>query len=145
MAEFSVFDFETTLVLMWHERISLEGVRRCIRTAENMKGRTPICFLTVIGKDTPIDTPREARKELARFLKNWEEQISAAAIAYEATGFKATALRSIVTAINLTARTTFPNKVFQSLDEAAAWLMLTSKGTPEAAQRLVKACRKAAG
>ncbi len=48
--------------------------------------------------------------------------IAAAAVVLEVTGFQATVIRSVVTAINLASGSSFPNKVFASLSPACVWL-----------------------
>jgi hypothetical protein len=55
-------------------------------------------------------------------LTDFGNNIGAAAIAYEADGFKATIVRSVITAINLASSTRFPNRVFAGADQAIDWL-----------------------
>jgi len=62
------------------------------------------------------------RRELARVLKVYGPDIGAAAIVYEGLGFKATIVRSVVTAIALTSHNQFPYRVFAGVDPAMQWL-----------------------
>jgi hypothetical protein len=139
MSDFSVFEFENNLILWWHKRMTTEGVEECVRLGERMMARGKIGFLTLIDPGVDLNAPSDGRRAMASFLSRNEQRIAAAAVAYEASGFKATAVRSIITAVNLASRSSFPNKVFSDTTEAMEWLA-ESTGTPgPAADRLKRA------
>jgi hypothetical protein len=65
----------------------------------------------------------EVRGGFARVMARFTHEICGSAIVYEGTGFKATAVRSVVTAINLASAASHPNKVFGDVSAAFGWLM----------------------
>jgi hypothetical protein len=79
-------------------------------------------FLTILERDTDIRPSAAARQAVAQVLTDYGADIAGAAIAYEADGFKATIVRSVITAINLASSTRFPNRVFAGSDQAIDWL-----------------------
>ncbi len=80
-------------------------------------------FAMLIVVDSDMESPdARLRSELARVLKQYEPATDCAAYVIEGTGFKAAALRSLVTAIMVIARVKLPTKVFSTVSEAAHWM-----------------------
>lgn len=124
-SHFSTLSVGPCAVLIWHERISLEGVESIARVFAKLGEARPdtgFGFLTIIENDADVSTPAEVRNAMSKALSDHDRWLRAAAIAYEADGFKATIIRSVVTAINLLSGTRFPNRVFRSNREAFHWL-----------------------
>ena len=142
MAVYSVFEFEKTLVLWWHTAMPVEGVNECVALGERMMLRGKVSFLTLIDAGVDLKAPPEARRGIADFLARNDKRIAAAAIVYGAAGFKASALRSIITAINLASRATFPSKVFAETEQGLNWLGEQTGMPPLSAQRLLHACKQ---
>ena len=67
------------------------------------------------------------------FVKRFSPRFTAAAIVYEKTGFHATAVRSVVTAINFASRASHPNQVFSDLREGVSWVAKVTPGEPTTA------------
>lgn len=63
-----------------------------------------------------------ARNALAAQGRKWAKETAAVAVVIEHTGFFGSAMRSVVTGIQLLAKAEFPIRVFASLQEAADWL-----------------------
>lgn len=113
------------VLLVWRTRVVPRGVRwlaRALSECAKAGPGTRCLFHTVILPDCQLTTSTEVRDELADLLKRREHQISAAAITYEAEGFRGTLARSIITAINLASGSRFPARVFSTLPDAADWL-----------------------
>lgn len=68
-----------------------------------------------------MPTP-QARTELANFLADSGMNIHYSALVYEGSGFRAAAVRSVVTGLSMIASQAFPHKVFASTSEGAAWM-----------------------
>jgi hypothetical protein len=64
----------------------------------------------------------ETRSRLTAVVKRYSKQISGAALVCEGTGFRATAIRSVITAVHFASRAEHPLKVFDSLRPALSWL-----------------------
>jgi hypothetical protein len=143
---FSAFPHGRLAVLIWHEQIVEEAVPVLAEVFERIRaahGEAGFGFLTIIEKDTDIHTPAAVREGLSQLLLTWSPWLRAAAIAYEATGFRATIVRSAITAINIASRARFPNRVFQRLDAALSWLgEYVGALEPQLAERLQRTLRE---
>ena len=77
-----------------------------------------IAFLQIIGEDHPgIDT--NARTALNNLLRSGRTFIREAPVVYEGTGFRAAAVRAVVTGIFSQRSLGFPHRVYSSVEEAA--------------------------
>jgi hypothetical protein len=79
-------------------------------------------FIIVLEPGCQLILPSDIRIGLTTMVKRHAWRCSGAAIVYEKTGFHATALRSVVTAINFASRATHPTRVSAELAEGVAWL-----------------------
>lgn len=125
-----------TVLLLWRTQVISSGTQWARRAFLRVKQSSDsgILFFTVAEKQCDISTPPEVRKEIADLLKSYADRLTAAAITFEAGGFKATMVRSIITAIYMASRTRFPNSVFSDAQLAAAWMSSHARGTISAAQ-----------
>lgn len=122
---FSVGSFGPVATLVWHTEVSLEGARAIREVFAALKARRlaeGFGFLTVLDSATDIRPTAAARRAMAEVLLDYGNDISAAAIAYEGDGFKATIVRSVITAINIAGGARFPNRVFSETPIAIDWL-----------------------
>lgn len=90
-----------------------------------------IAHLCVVEAGAPLLPGGEARSNLGALIQRFDSRLAAAAIVYEEEGFRATAVRSIVTGLCMAARTTHPTRVFSDLDAGCQW---TSSLLPQAHQ-----------
>jgi hypothetical protein len=79
-----------------------------------------VCSIIELGSTRPA---AEVRGAFARVMERFTRAICGSAIVYEGNGFKATAVRSVVTAVNLASAASHPNKVFGDVSSAFTWLM----------------------
>jgi hypothetical protein len=123
-SHFSAFAVGPVAVLIWHERVSVEGVECLAGVFAKLSEIHSSGFglLTIIEKDADVSTPPAVRSAMSKVLMDNDRWLRGAAIAYEADGFKATILRSVVTAINLMSGARFPNRVFRDNRQALRWL-----------------------
>jgi hypothetical protein len=94
-------------------------------------------YLCVLEPGAQLTLPPDLRESVNAFVRRYSERFSGAAIVFEATGFQATVVRSLVTAVNLASRASHPTKVFGDLPAASSWLCRLTPGEPTAA-RLVQ-------
>lgn len=78
--------------------------------------------LTITERKSGSGVSPERRAATADLLRKHARHVSCAAVVCEGTGFRATAVRSIVTALHMASRATHPTKVFDSVGAAATWL-----------------------
>jgi hypothetical protein len=84
-------------------------------------------YVAVIEPSAQLLLPPDIRNGFNALVKRHSPRFTGAAIIYERTGFQATAVRSVVTAINFASRAAHPNHVFADAREGVYWL---SKLTP---------------
>jgi hypothetical protein len=89
-------------------------------------------YAAVIEADAQLLMPADIRNGFNALVKRYSPRFTGAAIVFEKTGFQATAVRSVVTAINLASRATHPNHVFADLREGVSWLSQMTPGEPTA-------------
>lgn len=115
------------LVAVWHHAPELASVRAADKVLV-AHGRAPesLDYLGVIedADNFPSDA---ARKKLAELLG--EHNFRRVALLFPHGGFKASIVRSIVSAMGLMSRKAGVQKVFSQLDEAVSWL---AEGRPAA-------------
>ena len=113
-----------TVVLVWRTAIIVDGARWVRHAFEQLaaRGERNLAFMTVIEKDCDPSTSSDVRNELADVLAIFEDRLRGAAITFECVGFRATLLRSAITAINMASRARFPNSVFGDSRAATEWL-----------------------
>jgi hypothetical protein len=90
-------------------------------------------WVTIIEPEAELTMPENVRNGFNALVKRYSSRISGAAIVFEKTGFHATAVRSLVTAINVASRATHPNRVFSEVREAVSWVTKLTGGEPSAA------------
>ena len=78
-----------------------------------------------------FDLSPEARRAGAALTKEWEGYNTGQAIVIEADGFKASLARSLITGVNLLARSKAKQKVFKDPREASQWVCALENQTPE--------------
>lgn len=102
-------------------------------------------YLAVIEPEAQLLLPPDVREGYNGLVKRYSPRFTAAAIVYEKAGFHATALRSVVTAINFASRASHPNHVFADLREGAAWLgtLTPHEPTPSGLVSIVQTLRRA--
>jgi hypothetical protein len=64
----------------------------------------------------------DTRSRMTAVVGRYSKRISAAARVCEGTGFRATAVRSVITAVHFASRAEHPLKVFELLKPALTWL-----------------------
>lgn len=78
--------------------------------------------LSVAERKTGSEAVGEHRAAASELIRKHTQSIRGAAVVSEGTGFRATAVRSLVTAIHIAGRASHPTKVFGTVPDAIAWL-----------------------
>lgn len=87
-------------------------------------------FLVFNEPEAQLLMDSDIRGGVSGIVKRFSPCFTGAAIVYEKVGFHATAIRSIVTAINFASRASHPNQVFADLREGVSWLSRLTPGEP---------------
>jgi hypothetical protein len=95
-----------------------------------------MCSIVVMRGQFHFDLTPEARRAGAALTKEWEGFNTGQAIVIEADGFKASLARSLITGVNLLARSKARQKVFKDPHEASQWVCALDNQTPEVRESL---------
>lgn len=115
------------VILVWRNETTLAGVSAVQKVYDELAALHPqgIFLVTVVEFGAPMPPP-EVRDALAVFLANGSGRMILSAVAHEGTGFRAAAVRSVVTGLAVLAKLPYPHKVFATVDEASAWFWVNS-------------------
>ena len=114
------------IVLVWNDTPSVEGVvalKDAFVTADARSKVDALGLLTLIEAKAGGGMPPPVRDHLAQVIKENERAIKATAVVYEGTGFRATIVRSVLTAINMLNRPDYWFAVFQNRTLATEQLL----------------------
>lgn len=124
-------------VLLVKDRLNATGIGLIRRAVADMCERhETFGYLTLLEPTADLAMTPDLRDNMQLLIRRYTSRFSGAAIVYEKTGFHGTAVRSIVTAINVASRAEHPNRVFAAAREAIAWLARLTPGEPTAAHLL---------
>lgn len=119
----TVYMHETTV-----EGVQITG-RAMLDHAEAHRGEA--FWLIIVEEQAPMPDA-QARQDLADVLKRGTGLVKMSAVVYEGLGFRAAAVRSIVTGLLLFSKPSYPHKIFPSVAHAAGWFAAGSEGEIEA-------------
>ncbi|HEU4577839.1 MAG TPA: hypothetical protein VFS67_06275 [Polyangiaceae bacterium] len=91
-------------------------------------------FLCVLEPSAKLTMAPDLRESVDAYVRRYSTRFTGAAIVFEATGFQATVVRSVVTAVNLASRASHPTKVFDDVRAACSWLGRLTPGEPTASR-----------
>jgi len=127
-------------VIIWRRNTTIEGVKACDRTLTEARPDLPkgCGALTIVEPGAPMPSA-EAREALSLFLREAGDVIQLSAVVYEGAGFRAAAVRSVVTGISLVAKQPFPHKVFATVAAASSWMAPSLPVGPAASRDVIQA------
>ena len=129
---YEVCTLDNVVVLVWRMPPTIKGVEHCDRALNALRATHPgkkLGFLTYVEPAAQQGAPPPlVRNALSQMLKTHESALRATVIIYEGTGFKATIVRSVVTAINLASSLKFQSSVSADRASGSAWLINAMQG-----------------
>src|SRR5262245_38407150 len=93
-------------------------------------------YLGIVEPEAQLSLPPDILDGVQANVRRFTSRFTGAAVVFEKPGFQATAVRSVVTSINVAARATHPTNIFADLREAVSWLSQLTPGEPTAARLL---------
>lgn len=106
--------------------LTLEAVAAMARgMAKLVQRHGKLSSLSIVDRQSGPNTGSEARAAITEVVRKHSQSITGAAVVCDGTGFRATAIRSIVTAIHMASRSSHSSKVFAELVPAIEWLATT--------------------
>lgn len=126
-----------TFIIIFHRNTTVPGVAALANAASRFAEARPngIGTVTIVEETAPMP-PSDARAALAKALDDHSERVRVSAVAYEGTGFRAAAVRSVVAGLTMVARQPYPHKVFATVEEAMVW-MAPQLPSPTSGQDLI--------
>jgi hypothetical protein len=113
------------VIVVWKGDTTLESVKRVGETIHSSASRVgPVGLFIVTDVTAPLP-PAIVRKTAAGILA--AAPIAYFCVTFEGNGFRAAAVRGVVTSITMLASMAFPHRAFSKIDEAAVWVSEQTK------------------
>lgn len=119
----SVATWGDAFIIIFHGNTTVPGVRAIDEAVTAFTRARPngIGIVTIVEETAPMP-PSDAREALVSALEAISGTVKVSAVAFEGTGFRAAAVRSVVAGLTMVARQAYPHKVFATVEEAMAWM-----------------------
>ncbi len=120
-----VFTWNNVACAVFKRETTLGGVRTIQRAYDDLAARFPsgVFMVTIVEDGAPMPVV-EVRDALAKFLASGAGRTTMSAVIHEGVGFRAAAVRAVVTGLAMVARLPYPHKVFGTPTDAARWFSL---------------------
>jgi hypothetical protein len=112
--------WKSIVIVVWRNETTVSAIvelGNCLQDHSNLLGK-PIGLFMVAERRAPLPTA-DSRKASADVLQ--VARLAFSALTFEGTGFRAAAVRGVVTGISMLAKQAFPHKAFATVEDAAAW------------------------
>lgn len=121
--DFAVGGGARLLVIVWRDRTTLNGIRKCREYVHQTCSGSGCEFALMAVIEPKAKLPGgEERAAVAELLRDASRWIQVSTLAFEGNGFIAATIRSIVTGITLLAQQPFPHRVFENVEEASRFI-----------------------
>ncbi len=110
---FTIFRGRTTLAAIHNSRQARDQLAAFHRAG--------ISMLVVVESHSAMPTA-DVRKALQEALEGGAGTTLLSAVVHEGTGFQASAIRSVVTGLNMLTRLPYPHRIFATVGDAAVWI-----------------------
>jgi hypothetical protein len=117
-----VLTWSNVACAVFKRETTLGGVRSIQSAYDALASRNPegVYMVTIVEDRAPLPVV-EVRDALAKFLASGAGRTKMSAVIQEGVGFRAAAVRGVVTGLAMVARLPYPHKVFGTPTEAARW------------------------
>jgi hypothetical protein len=113
---------------------TLAAVRKIQSTYDTHANSFPsgVYMVTIVDEGAPMPAA-DVRQALSNFLASGIGRTLMSAVIHEGAGFRAAAVRSVVTGLAMAARLPYPHKVFGTVADAASWFSASASQSVNAA------------
>lgn len=118
LPEYSVAVYQGILIQLWRLATTMEGVRLVRKTLARYGDQIQVTM--VILENGATRPEKSVRTELDVLGRELAPRF--AAVIYEEHGFRAAAVRAVMTSIGLFTRSTLPSRIFATAGEAVEWM-----------------------
>jgi len=121
---YTSYVWKNVVIVVWFDAATVESIlvfeRSCQERAQkHPQGMSSVHIMVPGGKSLPT---AEARAELSRVMREYAQYSAATAVVIPGTGFWASALRGMITAVSMLARTSANPRICGDFAAVAAWL-----------------------
>lgn len=111
------------LIMVWGRETTLPAVAHAKAVGQRLAARHPtgVTFLMIVESTAEIPSS-PVRAALSEALRSFGSFVLRSALVHEGTGFRAAAVRGVVTGLSLVARQPYPHQVFDRVEPAVRWL-----------------------
>ena len=110
--DYALASWNEIVAVVWRHERTLEAVRQLDEAVAELARSHPkgIGMLTIVSEGAPLP-PSAARKAIADLLTASSAFIRCSVVIMEGTGFRAAAVRSVVTGLTMLAKHDFPHQI----------------------------------
>lgn len=121
-----IMTWDRSVGVVWKKSTTLAGVAKLSAVYDQQAAKHPdgVYLLTIVEQTAPLP-PTEVREALAIFLRRGGGYTRMSAVVQEGNGFRAAAVRSVVTGLAMLVRLPYPHEIFANLEQASKWLATT--------------------
>ena len=121
-----IFSWDRCLGLVWKRETTVAGMEAYTQVYRELSLRFPsgIYLMTVVEQDASMPG-YDAREAVAVFMRAGAGRIRMSAVVHEGAGFRAAAVRSVVTGFTMLAKVPYPHRIFATVEQGAKWLGTT--------------------
>jgi len=118
--------WQSVFILVWRDKTTFEGVTALEQLLDGFaRDRSDVFLLTVVEERARIPS-FPVRDALATVLDNEASRLCLSAVVYEGTGFRAAAVRAVVSGLALMSKISARHRVFSTVADATAWFQTHS-------------------
>jgi hypothetical protein len=129
-SNYCIAHWSRVFVIVWRRETTMSAVDDLQRNLVKFAAENPKAgILTIVERNAPLP-PSLVRQRLAEILTSVGSSIQRSAVVFEGEGFRAAAVRGVVTGLTMLARPPYPHKVFATVDEAFGWLATGLEAAP---------------
>jgi hypothetical protein len=108
-------------VAVWRKETTVEGIRASEQCFEEVCSRYPSgAYMLTVVEETASLPPPEVRRALTAVLHR-SKRVVLSAVVYEGKGFRAAAVRGVVTGLTVLTRLPYPHTICASVSDAVCW------------------------
>lgn len=119
-ARYCIATANGTLIQLWRTETPADGVARAIEAIR--RSTQPIHSTLIVVQDECALPDPPARKLLEQLTELLKPTCKIAAMVHEGTGFRAAAVRAILTSLAFLTKQAWPYKIFQSVQHGTTWM-----------------------
>jgi hypothetical protein len=121
--DYAMATWDSIFILIWRHDTTNEGIETLRHKLEHFGRSRPqgLGLVTIVEQEAPMPTSA-VREKMAGLMADISKVLKCSAVVFEGTGFRAAAVRGVVTGLMLLARQPYPHKVFASMTDGCSWL-----------------------